>query len=227
MIVESYIKNNISRLDSDYHWSMPQDIPADFGVTIDATHSLADQACQLRHQLAARLQNFPATAEQIVPWYISVWGGVRGNRTETLREYIRQVQRVLAGENIEDWVRARGMQGIASWSKALSLSDPSRYAILDARVIMTMNVLLADQEEKFPWLPSRNKVIVQAQRNFKTDTNRRLTYENYLETLRRVSGELPPWRSGHQSSLCQAEMILFAHAEKQADVFMASLSGNT
>lgn len=224
MSIEKYIKANISGLESDYRWSMPSDIPANFGVKIDASRSLAGQAFQLRHQLADRLRESPLSAEQIVPWYISSWGGVRGNSAETLREYVSLVRKVLAGEDIGAWVRARGMKGIASWSKALSLSDPSRYAILDARVIMTMNVLLASESEKFPWLPSRNKLIVQARRNFKTGPVRRLTYENYLETLRRASDVLPSWRPDGQCSLCQAEMILFAHAEKQAGAFMASLS---
>ena len=96
---------------------------------------------------------------QLIRWYIREWGGIKGNKEETIRLYSKSDPGKLA---------AMGSKGIASWSKALCIYDPERYPIFDARVSAALNALLVIGNEPkpklFPCLPSQNKTIKAANR---------------------------------------------------------------
>lgn len=216
MDINTYIAKHVMELDKDYAWKMPRDIPSGFGIKLNAADSLADQSLALRQQLAASLRKNPALCDKVVPWYIATWGGVRGNKAETMQEYVALAKRVLGGHDIAPWIEAQGMQGIASWSKALSLVDPARFAILDARVAISLNVLLDPAKQgQFPRLTSRNKMIVAAQAAHRNDPKRKgakkLSYQDYLTLLKEAAQACKD-----NSSLCRAEMVLFADAERLA-----------
>jgi hypothetical protein len=91
---------------------------------------------------------------ELTRYYIAVWGGVRRNRAEKLRSYALDDPGSLT---------ANGCKGVASWSKALCIRDPLRFAIYDARVAVALNSLQALREvsdpRAFPLLVGQNRAI--------------------------------------------------------------------
>lgn len=71
--------------------------------------------------------------EKIAQLFVNEWGGIRGHKDGTLRDYVSQTP---------DQLIDRGLAGIATWSKILTLIDPDRYAIYDARVAAALNLTL-------------------------------------------------------------------------------------
>ena len=61
----------------------------------------------------------------IATWYVSVWGGIRANKIGTIERYVRLSEEQLA---------ASDLQGVATWSKILTVRNPNYYPIYDARV---------------------------------------------------------------------------------------------
>ena len=91
---------------------------------------------------------------EITRYYIAVWGGVRRNRPEKIRGYaLNPPSSLIEG----------GVSGVASWSKALCIRDPNRYAIYDARVSVSLNALQiiysVQDPVLFPLLVGQNKLI--------------------------------------------------------------------
>lgn len=74
----------------------------------------------------------------LIEYYISIWGGIRGNNAATMNVY--------RTEDAEKLIM-RGLNGIASWSKALVIHDPNKYAIYDVRVVASLNYLQILSEE--------------------------------------------------------------------------------
>lgn len=160
--------------------------------------------------------------KKIVRWIISDWGGIRGNKESTLEKYyIRSLQKD----------PETPLSGIASFSKVLSIIDPLKYAIYDARVAVSLNAIqLVFSElsgEAFPYLPGRNNITgnwsPRAPRGFsKSDAasiktlssppynwekiQRDETYYRYLELLNSISENLG-------IPLYELEMTLFSQAE--------------
>ncbi len=120
-------------------------------------------------------------------------------------------------ENPSDFIR-QGKIGIPSWSKALVIHDPYKYAIFDARVSASLNSLQIINCSKdkilFPILSSRNNTISEETRNIrdisKSNNWRKLNdlefYSFYLELLLEVSNKV-------NTSISTVEMLLFAKAE--------------
>jgi len=106
-------------------------------------------------------------------YYIAVWGGVRGNKEETLRTYALSEPSVLI---------ANGKKGIASWSKALCVRNPRAYAIYDARVALALNCLQKsypiDTPILFPLLTGQNQAV-----NSGVQVMRRYAQNNYWNNI--------------------------------------------
>jgi hypothetical protein len=66
--------------------------------------------------------------------YVVEWGGVKSNKPETLELYAGMQSRELIN---------RGMDGISSWSKIISIHSPRKYPIYDARVALSLNAIQA------------------------------------------------------------------------------------
>ena len=118
-------------------------------------------------------------------YYIAVWGGVRGNKEETLHTYSLAEPPVLI---------ALGKKGIASWSKALCVKNPTEYAIYDARVALALNCLQkwyqVDAPILFPLLTGQNQIVnsgVQAMRGYAQNNHWNTAdqdfYHLYIENL--------------------------------------------
>jgi hypothetical protein len=141
-------------------------------------------------------------------YYIKVWGGVRRNRPQRIRRYALDQPNVLI---------ANGRLRIASWSKALCIRDPGRYAIYDARVAVSLNVLQiiyrVEKPSLFPPLLGQNRLINKgsnilacyARENRWVEHLENEFYEAYNALIANVANEL-------RVDLCTIEMLLFANA---------------
>jgi len=158
----------------------------------------------------------PTRRAQLERYYIGVWGGVRTNRPETLAAY----HRASAEENV-----ARQHVGIASWSKALCVRDPSQYAIFDARVAASLNAIQVihriepTEAVRFPILASRNNAVSRGNRMLRNHLRahawagvRNSFYPDYLKVCQAVGVRLGA--PGQPLPVYAVEMALFAHTEE-------------
>lgn len=142
---------------------------------------------------------------EFIEYYIKDWGGIKGNKKYSMGRY-----RTLPAKELI----SIGIKGVASWSKALVVHDPNKYAILDARVSCALNciqlIFNIDDKVLFPILPSRNEKIKEAnklikqiskQAKWKHQPNNTF-YANYLSILYEVA-----IRSN--SDISTIEMFLF------------------
>lgn len=151
---------------------------------------------------------------EVIRWYIRVWGGIKGNNEETLRQY---------SDSKPDDLFALGCKGVASWSKALCIYDPDKYPIFDARVSAALNAILVLGQQTnitlFPCLMSQNRKVTQANGIFRDLSRKRERYfieENecyrtYLELLKNVMARLEGY---HEIGIYTLEMLLFSLAEE-------------
>ena len=191
------------------HWyEWPINVLPD-GITLP-NGSLYDQNISLKQQLNERWKNANDQEKvALVDYYVAGWGGIRGNKPEKIRSYALQTP---------DELIDRGKTGIASWSKALCIRDPNRYAIYDARVSVALNALQAinnaEQPQLFPVLPGRNKSIMCASdllRQYAAQhrwarLNAREFYRRYIQVISMAAVNLG-------CPLYTVEMLLFARAE--------------
>lgn len=147
---------------------------------------------------------------ELINYYISTWGGIHVNNSETISRYASHPPDHLIGQ---------GIAGVASWSKALVVRDPNQFAIFDARVSVSLNSIqiIYDLNNKalYPILPSRNKSIFSANSRIKEiakrDYWRELSssdfYRSYLELIQDVA-------STCVTNISTVEMLLFSKAEE-------------
>ena len=145
----------------------------------------------------------------LIEYYIVKWGGIKTNGVASLNIY--------RSNNAEELI-LKGNQGVASWSKALVVHDWNNYAIFDARVSCSLNILqiLSNNETKilFPILSSRNNLIKKGNSEIKeisrienwSKLSNRIFYDEYIKLLKSVAKEL-------NTNISTIEMLLFAKAE--------------
>ncbi|MEQ1635817.1 MAG: hypothetical protein ABL903_03935 [Methylococcales bacterium] len=207
--VTEYIAEHIGNLENDYQWRFPVDnLPI---VMTFNTESWLAKNIALRQALHDNwINSTTAQRRNLCEWYITQWGGVRTNQPQTLDLYATATAEQLI---------ARGTTGIASWSKALSIRGPERYAIYDARVSASLNAIqkikAVSKPRYFPDLPSRNTTIVSATSGAKITVNngwaaanRKTFYSEYNALLKNSATKI-----GHDITLQQVEMVLFSRAE--------------
>ena len=210
-----YLLNNVDKIKDNYQWNFPiKKFPLAYRKRSknDYLNSL-----DLRMFIHDAIRSNSPRSGELQIWYVKEWGGVRTNRPSTLNEYI-----IIPAESLIE----RGERGIASWSKMLSVRDPSSYAIYDARVAMSLNTISLTQSSEsnlvFPQLASRNKKIVAAQSIIKSQIklrglkSERYFYRNYLGSLNKAV-----YQCGNRFNIQTAEMILFANAEALSSHWLA------
>jgi hypothetical protein len=172
-------------------------------------------------ELKLYLANCWATASvdekiRIATWIVSNWGGIHRNTAMTILRYVNQADAERP---------ATPFAGISSYSKILSIKDPDRYAIYDARVAASLNAiqLLLSQANKlqppnlvaFAVPPGRNKAVKRFDLAFTARANglgfTRIEldaiYGTYVTILLSISNAI------HKSML-EVEMFLFAQADQ-------------
>ena len=194
------------KTDSDwYHWAIKDEyLPRGIELSND---SRIQRNLSLKEQLHSKWsKSDDKTKEELIEYYIIRWGGIRGNKKETLDIYKKSLSRELI---------KRGVNGVSSWSKALVLHDCNKYAIFDARVSISLNYLQVINNTKdkilFPILPSQNKEITTANRKLKEiskdwkKVGNNEFYSLYLELLYVTAKEL-------NTNISIIEMLLFARS---------------
>jgi hypothetical protein len=146
------------------------------------------------------------TKISLVHYYISTWGSVRRNSPENIKFYALQSP---------DELIELGTKGVASWSKALCVQNPHRYAIYDARVAVSLNALQiinkTDSPQLFPILMGQNKRVNKAgqiisDHAFKNKWQKLGAdkfYKRYLEIISEAATQL-------NCDIYTVEMLLFA-----------------
>ncbi len=202
-ILKKFCIENL-KTDSDwYNWTIKDEyLPRGIEMSND---SRIQRNLSLKEQLHSKWsESDDKTKEELIEYYIVRWGGIRGNKKETLDIYKKSPSQELI---------KRGINGVSSWSKALVLHDCNKYAIFDARVSTSLNYLqvINNTKEKilFPVLPSQNNKIKFANRKLKEiskdwkKVGNNEFYSLYLELLFVTAKEL-------NTNISIIEMLLFA-----------------
>jgi predicted nucleic acid-binding Zn ribbon protein len=191
-----------------------------YNITDSATRNI-----QLRSILSAPLKSKDmALRLAAMRWVIYNWGGVRGKRgSEEI--WPEELGRYKASE-IEKFITTRKNKRIASWSKVLAFADSQKYAIYDARVVVTLNSILdeiGNDNHFFMPPPSAQdlpilfqKMKAQAKQRYAKKRVRYLGYFEYMDLLNSfVEKKLV-------ANVLDAEMHLFANFEIYANKFAAN-----
>ena len=208
--LNDYLVSKVDEIKSKYDWNFNvKNLPLPYEKK-SSNHY--ENSLDLRGFIHREIESNSSESRALQFWYVRDWGGVKRNSEATLDNYIQS-----SPENLI----ARREKGIASWSKILSVRDPSSYVIYDARVAMSLNTIsfikANDLSVCFPQISSRNKKIVAAQAKVKLYAKhhalraQKSFYEFYLNLLRQAEVEC-----GHKFDIQTAEMILFANAEDLA-----------
>jgi hypothetical protein len=205
--IKTFLDKHIKQLLETYLWKFSTDnLPINFNSygTSDYENSL-----NLRKHLHKSYLTNANGREGIQKWYVTDWGGVRSNRNETLKKYCE----LSASELI-----SLGSKGIASWSKMLSIRDPSQYCIYDARVGFSLNAIQViykvDRPLYFPLLPSRNTLIRSSEPYIKELFKEMPVVKNFYTTYNDILKIYCKYN--HAWDIQSAEMVLFSQAPSLA-----------
>lgn len=135
-----------------YQWRMPSSVPAGIATPPGSGY---EQTRALKRAIANLYLRDPDRRVELATYFVRDWGGVRGNRPETLQRYVEsEVDAVIASNQ---------SKGISSWSKVLHLRNPQRFFIYDARIAVVLNLVQVNyslqQPTSFPMPSSQNRVI--------------------------------------------------------------------
>lgn len=191
-----------------YHWREIKHGSLPEGIKLNKSDNQYYQNISLKKQLSKQYAEANPEGKIILTkYYISTWGGIHGNKTDTLKCYALSCPEEL---------RKRREKGIASWSKALVIRDPSQYAIYDARVAFSLNLLQivypVGKRYLYPLLTSRNtqagkwRQLIHSQSNGWERAGDDF-YTAYLKLLSEVSGSL-------DYEISSLEMLLFSKVDQ-------------
>lgn len=159
----------------------------------------------------------------LVNWIVRDWGGIRGNKNETLKQYIEEINQGQYPSKIK---------GVATYSKILSFMDPQKFAIYDARVAISLNAIQLISGVKkgvaFCYLPGRNAALNLFRKEPSTHINvlgdggwQKINsddcYAMYIRSLKAASKII-----GNEN-LYELEMSLFADAERLSQIYRMTL----
>lgn len=219
-----FFRREVPRLAHTYAWKIPE---------IEGFALVGERGYQPNLELKAYLNQQWASASsarklQLAKVIVSDWGGVRGNKPETLQRYV---------QNMSKQPLLTPLQGVASYSKILSIAQPNQFAIYDARVAGCLSAVQINagilKGVAFNYVPGRNNVVgnTASKLGFTQDARfsvkvlvksgwspikRDQTYARYLNTLSLCLENLPNY------SLTSLEMALFANAECECRQAMES-----
>jgi len=101
-----------------------------------------------------------SSQKSIAEYIIKDWGGIKSLKEETLWQHIDLAKSIKEGNQLPSRV---DLTGVASYSKLLSVADPSRFAIFDARVAVSLVAiqLLANVKSgtHLGFLSGRNNIV--------------------------------------------------------------------
>jgi hypothetical protein len=210
--IDRFCGENLSEHNNWYDWKFNESlIPIDSRLLFGNPYS---KNIILKHELHNAWKNEPDRKKkaEIIKYYIKVWGGIKRNSDNLMEKY---------STNPHFFIDL-GKKGIASWSKALVIHDPNKYAIFDARVSISLNYLQlkfnTSNKVLYPILGSQNKKITESGQQIKLKAkadnwgkvNSSTFYSDYLKILDKVS-------KSRNTNISTIEMLLFAKSEFLVD----------
>jgi len=107
---------------------------------------------ELKLLLSNEIQNSKLDLYDTAKWIISSWGRIP-KLSKSTHNYI---------QSVVDQKYPKKLDGVASYSKLFAMFYPEKFAIYDARVAVSLNIiqLLSEEDDAlfFPYLSGRNKV---------------------------------------------------------------------
>jgi len=207
--IDHFCLENIDETNDWYNWEINESkIPFNINLPLGNQYIKNMALKEELHKIWKAESNL-INKGKVIKYYIKDWGGIRSNYENSMKIYMYSTPDIL--------IRF-GKKGIPSWSKALVIHDPLKYAIFDARVSVSLNCLqiIYDtvNKEFFPNLASRNKTITEGQRIIKQISNqnnwkkvdKETFYLKYLTLLNKAAIK-------RNSNLSTIEMLLFSKAE--------------
>lgn len=214
-----FFDEHLKRLPQTYEWPVRPKTKA--GLPDFQWHPISGTMAEciaMKHHLTNTWASANAAQKaQLARWIVSDWGGVRTNADATIAAYLTDI----ANGNFQT-----PLQGIASYSKILSVVDCNRYAIYDARVAAGLNAvqLLMSSENPlfFHYIQGRNSIIQGTKKKLGfvdvftkselvkkrgwQEVKKEASYGTYLELLRGLKSTF----SDHE--IYHFEMTLFSMA---------------
>jgi len=115
-------------------------------------HTNYEKNVSLKLLLSKKFDENDLDINSISKWIIMSWGGIK-TLSKRIDDYIYHVET----KSYPDY-----LNGVASYSKLFAMFYPREFAIYDARVAVSLNIIQLLSEEKdavfFPYLSGRNKV---------------------------------------------------------------------
>ena len=115
-------------------------------------HTNYEKNVSLKLLLSKKFHENDLDVNSISKWIIMSWGGIK-KLSKKIDDYIYHVET----KSYPDY-----LNGVASYSKLFAMFYPREFAIYDARVAVSLNIIQLLSEEKdavfFPYLSGRNKV---------------------------------------------------------------------
>lgn len=208
-ILHKFSKIHLTENNGWYNWCINENhLPKNI-ILPDGNNFIKNISLKEQLHFAWKNEKNESIKGDLIEFYIVKWGGIKTNGVASLNAYRTY--------NAEKLI-LKGSQGVASWSKALVVHDWNNYAIFDARVSCSLNILqiLSNNETKilFPILSSRNNLIIEGNSKIKeisrienwSRLSNRIFYEEYIQLLKSVAKEL-------NTNISTIEMLLFAKAE--------------
>lgn len=206
--IRDYLATQLCKISDLYNWNFTLTGFPDNNYEQTGLNAY-EKSRNLRSMINNEINNRSPISNDLQIWYVKNWGGVKSNKNETMLTYMNA--------NVDQLI-SLGSKGIATWSKILSIRNPSEYAIYDARVAVSLNSIqkIYDVESPilFPQLASRNKSfvlptqqIINNSRFFKNKCDMNF-YLKYLDILSYATSKTNGF------DIQDAEMVLFSNAEE-------------
>lgn len=218
MDLEKLAAQILSQLNLDkitYTWKVSDRAWSALGTHFRDIEDNADRNTALRLFLRDEWHSStPSRRLELATWMVRDWGGIKTNKETTIERYV-----VLAA-SADPQVK---FYGISSFTKVLTIVDPDRYAIYDARVAASLNalqLLTGCYTLAFPYPPGRNSEIDQPKTRlgFSDIFTRRELLSRGFASIRRDDAYhfylqlLEAIRRASNKSLLEIEMELFGRA---------------
>jgi hypothetical protein len=203
-----------------HNWPVGAVAWANLGTDFDPNKYRDDPAKQnieLRYHLKTCWANADAQEKtRLATWIIKDWGGIGRNNQATIDGYVAMA---------DTPAPTTPFTGVSSYSKVLSMRDPDKFAIYDARVAASLNAIQLILHLQgvssvnflaFPTPSSRNKEVIRFCKMFPskilTETYgfQRVPDDDAFSVFLKILGEL---QKQMNRRILQIEMELFARCE--------------
>lgn len=212
-------------------WALPKNRqPLEHLIGHEKTQALYDiddkvaQNIHLRSLLVEPLKDQDSAKRlKAIKWVIYEWGGItkQGKDDEKWPELFGNYEEDVLAE----FIKAQRNDRIASWSKVFAFVDSEKYAIYDARVVISLNSILDELGDKNRFYMPSTKIEdlpdlfkdmrKQVKARYQGKVPKYLGYFEYMHLLHAMVDK------GLAKNVLDAEMRLFANHDIHANRFAA------